>query len=256
MCARSRMMDLKIPLGHSGSPRPYTQRGRAGDTGDTSSEEEQHSVGLLTMKNDLLAMFILIAAFVPGAALAELSEPPTATQDIGAAEIDTDQTVLRQLLQLAREARVSVSEAIAAAEKLHDGSRTTQIGFEKPDSPEYRVRTVRGNVIWENNIDARSGRIIGKETTFSFGELSSDDRRDIDALRHVRPKLLEAVAFAEKATEGKAVGATLIDEDGTPNFAVVVISNDRLKQVMLEARRDDHHASAFRRPVGTNRPKN
>jgi uncharacterized membrane protein YkoI len=256
MCARSRMMDLKIPLGHGGSPRPYTRRVRAGDTGDTSSEEKQHSVGLLTMKNDLFAMFILIAAFVPGAALADLSEPPTATQDIGAAEIDSDQTVLRQLLQLAREARVSVSEAIGAAEKLHDGSRTTQIGFDKPDSPEYRVRTVRGNVIWENNIDARNGRIIGKEKTFSFGELSSDDRRDIDALKHVRPELLEAVAFAEKTTEGTAVGATLIDEDGTPNFAVVVISGDRLKQVMLEARRDDRHASAFHRPVGTNRPKN
>jgi uncharacterized membrane protein YkoI len=208
------------------------------------------------MKNDLFAMFMLMAAFVPGAASAELSEPSTAAQDIGAAEIDGDRTVLRQLLQLAREARVSLSEAIATAEKLHDGSRTAQIGFEKPDSPQYRVRTVRGNVIWENNIDARNGRIIGKETTFSFDELGSDDRRDIDALKHVRQELLEAVAFAEKALEGKAAGATLIDEDGTPNFAVVVISNDRLKQVMLEARRDDRHASAFRRPAGTNTPKN
>ena len=200
------------------------------------------------MKNELFAIFIWVAAFVPGAALAELSGPPTAAQDLGAAEIDSGQTVLRKLLQLAREARVSLSEAIATAEKLHDGSRTAQIGFEKPDCPEYRVRTVRGNVIWENNIDARNGRIIGKETTFSFSELSSDDRRDIDALKHVRPELLEAVAFAEKATEGKAIGATLVDEEGTPNFAVIVVSNDRLKQVMLEARRDDRHASAFRRP--------
>ena len=85
------------------------------------------------MKNELFAIFILVAAFVPGAALAELSEPPTAAQDLGAAEIDSGQTVLRQLLQLAREARVSLSEAIATAEKLHDGSRIAQIGFEKPD---------------------------------------------------------------------------------------------------------------------------
>ena len=42
------------------------------------------------------------------------------------------------------------------------------------------MRTVRGNVIWENNIDARNERIIGKETTFSFGELSSDGRRLVD----------------------------------------------------------------------------
>lgn len=194
------------------------------------------------MKNELFAMFMLVAALAPGAAMAELSEPPTAAHDGSTADVDSDQVVLCQLLKLSHEATVTLSEAIAKAEKLHDGSRTAQIGFEKPDSPEYRVRTVRGNVIWENTIDARNGRIISKETTFSLDELSSDDRRDIDALKHVKPGLSEAVAFAEKAVDGKAVGATLIDEDGAPNFAVVVISNDRLKQVMLEARRDDRHA--------------
>ena len=134
-----------------------------------------------------------------------------------------------------------MSEAIAVAEKLHEGSRTAQIGFENADSPEYRVRTVRGSVIWENIIDARNGRIVGGETMVSLDELGDGDRRDIDALTHVRAELTEAVMFAEKAVGGTAVGATLIDEDDTPNFAVVVISGDRLKQVMLEARRVDRH---------------
>jgi uncharacterized membrane protein YkoI len=206
------------------------------------------------MKKGLFAMFILVAAFVPGSAIADLSAPSTATQDGDAAVVDNDREVLRQLLKLSHEATVSLGEAITKAEKLHEGSRTTHIGFEKPDSVEYRVRTVRGNAIWENTIDARNGRIIGKENSFSPSELSSDDRRDIEALKHVMPELSAAVAFAEKAVEGKAVGATLIDEDGTPNFAVVVISNNRLKQVMLEARRDDRHALASRRSVRSDLP--
>lgn len=175
--------------------------------------------------------------------MADISEMPASAQDGGAAEFDSDQKIVRQLLELSREAKVSLSEVIATAERLHGGSRTVQIGFERADSPEYRVRTVRDSVIWENTIDARNGRIIGEETMFFLGGLSSDDRRDIDALKHVTQELSEAVLFAEKAVAGKAVGGSLIDEDGTPNFAVVVVSSDRLKQVILEARRVDRHAT-------------
>jgi uncharacterized membrane protein YkoI len=195
------------------------------------------------MKNDLFAMFIFMAALAPGVARADLAEAPASAQGGGAPELDSDQMVLRQLRELSREAKVSLSEAIATAEKLHDGSRTVQIGFERAGFSEYRVRTVRDSVIWENTIDARNGRINGEETVLSLGELSSDDRRDIDALEHVTQQLSEAVLFAEKAVAGKAIGGCLIDEDGTPNFAVVVVAGDRLKQVMLEARRVDRHAT-------------
>jgi uncharacterized membrane protein YkoI len=199
------------------------------------------------MKNEIVAIFMLMATLAPGAAIANTSEPAAAVQDSGAAELDDDETVLHQLLELSHEAKVSLSEAIATAEKLHDGSRTAQIGFEKPGSPEYRVRTVRGSIIWENTIDARSGQIVGEERSFPLAELGSDDRRDIDALKHVRPDLTEAVRFAEKEVGGKAVGATLIDEDGAPNFAVVVVCDEHLKQVMLEARRLDHSSTASHR---------
>jgi uncharacterized membrane protein YkoI len=194
------------------------------------------------MKNDLFAMFIVVAALAPVAAMADSSESSTA-QDSGAAEVDSDQTILRKLLEISHEAEVSLTEAIATAEKLHDGSRTVQIGFEKSGSPEYRVRTVRGSVIWQNTVDARNGRIIGNEARFLLGELGPDDRRDIDALKHVTQDLSEAVLYAEKAVAGKAVGGCLVDEDGTPNFAVVVVSGNRLKQVMLEAKRVDRRTA-------------
>jgi uncharacterized membrane protein YkoI len=197
------------------------------------------------MKSNIVAMFLLMAAFAPRSAVADIAELPDSAKG-GAVEFDSDQTVFRQLTQLSREAKFSLSEAIAMAEKLHNGSRAVQIGFERAGCPEYRVRTVRDSVIWENTIDARNGRVTGNETVFSLSELSSDDRRDVDALKHVRPELSEAVLFAENAVAGKAVGASLIDEDGTPNFAVVVVSSDRLKQVMLEARRIEDVTASHR----------
>jgi len=190
---------------------------------------------LAEMKNDLLAMFSIRGALAPGAGIADGSESSTSAQDGGAAE-DGDQTILRKLLELSHEAEASLTEAIATAEKLHDGSRTVQIGFERSGSPEYRVRTVRGGMIWENTVDARNGRIIGNEARFSLWELSHDDRRNIDALKHVTQDLSQAVLFAEKAVAGRAVGGCLIDEDGAPRFAIVVVSGNRLKQVVLEAR--------------------
>jgi uncharacterized membrane protein YkoI len=188
------------------------------------------------MKSELIAIFLFIAALTPGAARADVTEPPETAQG-GAVEFESDQTVLRQLMKLSREAKLSLSEAIAMAERLHDRSRAVQIGFERAGGLEYRVRTVRDSVIWESTIAARTGRLTRKETVFSLSELSGEDRRDVDALKHVRPELSEAMLFAENAVSGKAVGASLIDEDGTPNFTVVVVSNDRLNQVMLEARR-------------------
>ena len=187
------------------------------------------------MKNNLLATFIVRGALASSAAMAGSSGSSASAQGGGTAEVDSDQTILRKLLELSHEAETSLTEAIAMAEKLHDGSRTVQIGFERSGSPEYRVRTVRGSVIWENTVDARNGRIIGNEARFFLGELSPGDRRNIDALDHVAQDLSKAVHFAEKAVAGKAVGGCLIDEDGRPSFAVVVVSGNRLKQVMLEA---------------------
>jgi uncharacterized membrane protein YkoI len=187
------------------------------------------------MKNNLLATFIVGGALASSAAMAGGSGSCASAQDGGTAEVDSDQTIVRKLLELSHEAETSLTEAIAMAEKLHDGSRTVQIGFERSGSPEYRVRTVRGSVIWENTVDARNGRIIGNEARFFLGELSPGDRRNIDALDHVAQDLSKAVHFAEKAVAGKAVGGCLIDEDGRPSFAVVVVSGNRLKQVMLEA---------------------
>jgi len=99
------------------------------------------------------------------------------------------------------------------------------------------VRTARDAEIWENNVDAKTGRIRGVERVLSFQKLNSEDRTSIKALRHVTQKMSEAVLVAERIVPGTAVGSCLVDDSVTLNFIVLLVTGDRLKQVMLEVDR-------------------
>jgi hypothetical protein len=61
------------------------------------------------------------------------------------------------------------------------------------------------------------------------------------------PALLLARDLLEKAASGKALGGGLMHEVGKLNFVVVVVSDDRLKQVMLEPTGIGRQGSASRR---------
>ena len=90
------------------------------------------------MNNNLFATEISTAALVPG-----VTGAPRNNNAFGDAENMTP-----QLFELPRQARVSLRDTIAVAEKRHHGSRTVRIGFDKSASPCYRVRTVRDAEIW------------------------------------------------------------------------------------------------------------
>ena len=196
------------------------------------------------MNNNLFATMISMAALVPPGVTADIPQPAGAARN-NSAPSDA-QKMIRQLFELSRQARVSLRDAIAVAEKRHHGSRTVRIGFDRSASPCYRVRTARDAEIWENNVDAKTGRIRGVERVLSFQKLNSEDRTNIKALRHVTQKMSEAVLVAERVVPGMAVGGCLVDDSVTLNFVVLVVTGDRLKQVMLEV---DRHATASRRPA-------
>src|SRR5271167_199024 len=148
------------------------------------------------MKSNLLAMPVSMAALAPPGVMAGMPEPAGAAWN-NSAPSDA-QKMIRQLFELSRQARVPLRDAIAVAEKRHHGSRTVRIGFDRPASPCYRVRTVRDAEIWENNVDAKTGRIRGVERVLSFQKLNSEDRTNIKALRHVTQEMSEAVLVAER----------------------------------------------------------
>ena len=184
------------------------------------------------MKNNLSAILVSMAALAPPGAMAGIAEPAGAVQN-NSARGDA-QKMVRQLFELSRQARVSLRDAIAGAEKRHDGSRTVKVGFDRSASPRYRVRTVRDDEIWENTVDAKTGRITGVERVLSFQKLGSEDRTNIKALKHVTQKMSEAVLVAERIVPGMAVGGCLVDNSVTLKFVILVVSGDRLKQVKLE----------------------
>jgi uncharacterized membrane protein YkoI len=174
------------------------------------------------------------AALVPASATADVTEVPSAAQDRSDSNVESDDDAVHCLLALFRAAQLSLSEAMAIAEKLHDGSRTTQIIFAISGDRGYRVRTVKNDLVWENTIDANTGRVAGEETVLTLNQLGDADRSNIVALRSVKQELSDAILVAEKAASGKALGGSLMNEDGKLNFVVAVVSDDRLMQVMLE----------------------
>jgi len=187
-------------------------------------------------KKYLFAMILLLSApFAPPRAIADVTDASGAALNQQGANIDAEEEA-HHSLQLFRTARLSLGDAMAIAEKLHDGSRTARISFDVSGSPLYRVRTVKNDEIWENVVDAETGRVSGDEIASSLKNLSAEDRRNIIALRSARQQLTDAVLIAEKAASGKAFGGGLTNDEGKLKFIVVIVSGDRVKEVMLEPR--------------------
>jgi uncharacterized membrane protein YkoI len=196
-------------------------------------------------KKRLLAIIVWTATLAATGAIADVTHAPLGAAKPGvAAQRNAEEAVIRRLLEQFRSMKIPLSQAVAIAEHLHDGSRTADISFEFSGPPIYRVRTVRNERIWENVIDANTGRVTEKEFSSSLRELDREDLGNIIALESVELELSDAVRIAEKAAEGSALAGGLLKQDGKLNFVVVIASGDRLKEVMLEPPRVGREKSA------------
>jgi uncharacterized membrane protein YkoI len=203
-------------------------------------------IGAMQRKHTLIGILLLSLALVPCAAMAELKDGSlSSTGQSAPIHHETNRESDQRFHAAFRDARLSLVEAIAIAERLHVGSRTAAISFDTSDNPSYRVRTVKSEEIWENVIDVRTGRTAGPETAWSLNELEMEERDNINALRLVKQELSDAVAIAEKAATGKAISGGLVKEGDRLNFVVVVLSDDHVKEVFLEPPR----ATSKRRPA-------
>jgi len=198
-------------------------------------------------KNQVFAVVLALSALLSTTSVrADLNATATAAEQPQQESYDDEETN-RRLLEQFRTARLSVAEAIAAAEQLHPGSRTASVAFALSTPPTYRVLTVRNNEVWENTFDADTAGAASAETILSLDELEEDDRNKLIALRSVKQELSDAVRIAERAASGKALGGGLVKQDGKLNFVVVVLSGDSLKEVTLEPPKTGRRGSgAFR----------
>ena len=186
-------------------------------------------------KKRMLAIIVLSATFAATGARADVTHSPMNAANRGvAAQGDADEAAIRRLIEQFRTIKIPLSQAVAIAEHLHDGSRTADVSLEISGPAIYRVRTVGNERLWENVIDANTGSVTEKEVSSSLRELDRDHLGNIIALKSVGQELSDAVRIAEKATEGSALAGGLINQDGKLNFVVVIASGDRLKEVTLE----------------------
>ena len=186
-------------------------------------------------KHIFAGLVLLSFTLASGGTMADL--PTRSESSIGQsvpAHPETNAESDQRFLALFRAAPLSLTQAIAIAERLHAGSRTAAITFDVSDSPAYRVRTAKNKEIWENLIDVSTGRVASSELAWSLNELEAEERDNIIALRSVEQELSDAVAIAEKAAAGKAISGGLVKENSQVNLVVVVLSDDRVKEVFLE----------------------
>lgn len=158
---------------------------------------------------------------------------PTALHSDGDAEADR-QAVSREIERF-RGSSISISQAMAIAEGRHAGAATADVSFDGAAGvPVYRVKTLDNDRIWRHTINASTGELVGGEAALPLAELDHEDRDNLAALGKIRHRLAEAVRVAERAASGKAISGGLVRERGRLNFAIVVISGDDLKEVILE----------------------
>ena len=186
-------------------------------------------------KKRLLAIIVWSATLAATGAIADVTHTPLDGANPGAAtQRDAEEAVTRRLLDQFRTIKIPLSQAVAIAEHLHDGSRTADISLDISGPPVYRVRTVKDERVWENVIDANTGSVTEKEISSSLRELDREYLGNIIALKSVELELSDAVRIAEKAAAGSALAGGLMKQDGKLNFVVFIASGDRLKEVMLE----------------------
>jgi uncharacterized membrane protein YkoI len=207
---------------------------------------------LMSTKRLFPAILLLLLSFASVApAPAKGDQAVTATDPVhdGKSNPEDGHLTIDRELELFRSAEVSLRQAMAIAEKLRTGARIVDISLDgEPASPVYRVTTLESHQIWEDTINANTGKIQGTGTVSSLKDLGVEDRNNLAALNAIRQELLDAVLVAERSTSGKAISAGLMSEGGKLNFIVTVLCGDDLKEVVLEPPQGRRQRSASRRP--------
>ena len=123
-------------------------------------------------------------------------------------------------------APVSLAQAIATAEAESQG-RTLEAGAEDEDGRVlYEVTTLAGGKIHEFMIDPQSGAVLDREV---------EEAEEDDLVTGNVVGIVNAMAAAEAASNGKAIEAELEMKDGQAVYEVEVASNDVLTTVLVDA---------------------
>ena len=190
----------------------------------------------------LLMLFIL--SIVPMSTHARESSrttTPTPVQDFNESERDA---IFQEIKVVFANAQISVRDVIKIAEARASGAQAVDVSFEgRADRLAYRVITYQHDEIWDVTIDASTGNIIGDGIVMPVSTLDFKDKTMLGGFSTAGIDLSDVVPIAEAYGSGKAVSVGLEEENGKLIFLVVVVTDDSLKQILVD-------------PSEQNRPRN
>jgi uncharacterized membrane protein YkoI len=130
---------------------------------------------------------------------------------------------------------LSVTDIIAAAEKLQAGASVLDVSFEPKDGqPAYAVRTYANGKVWDGLLDATSGAAIGRGTVMDESALDAEDKAELAALKRAKVTLRQAIASAEKAGGGRALNAGLEQVRGRAVWEILMQNAAQPQQIHVD----------------------
>lgn len=151
--------------------------------------------------------------------------PPSSAQRVPEADIEA-----------ARRAKVSLTDAISAAQRQSHGNVVSAKFELRQGTPEYLIRTfdAGSQQLWIGHVDADSGQLIGQGETIPLGQVPEADRQELTASVRSRSSLAQAVQTAERQGGGKALSAALSTQDGQVRYRMELLkSNGRTQMAMI-----------------------
>jgi uncharacterized membrane protein YkoI len=132
-------------------------------------------------------------------------------------------------------ARLSVTDIIAAAEKLQVGASVLDVSFEPKDGqPAYAVRTYANGKVWDGLLDGTSGAAIDHGTVIDESALDAEDKAELAALKGAKITLRQAIASAEKANGGRALNAGLEQVRGRAVWEILIQNTTQPQQIHID----------------------
>jgi uncharacterized membrane protein YkoI len=135
----------------------------------------------------------------------------------------------------AESAPLSVTDIIAAAEKLQAGASVLDVSFEPKDGqPVYAVRTYANGKVWDGLLDGTSGAAIDQGTVMDESALDAEDKAELAALKGAKITLRQAIASAEKLNGGRALNAGLEQIHGRAVWEILIQKTTQPQQIHID----------------------
>jgi uncharacterized membrane protein YkoI len=165
----------------------------------------------------------------------QASASKDALQNLLASFDRSDQTVSPGEAATVEPAKLSVTDIIAAAEKLQAGASVLDVSFEPQEGkPVYAVRTYANGKVWDGLFDGTSGAAIGQGTVIDESALDAEDKAELAALKGAKVTLRQAIASAEKVNGGRALNAGLEQVGGRAVWEILIPSTTQPQQIHID----------------------